>query len=195
MPVAQVLRLEDHRMIERIRILDSVCFPVKYSESYYFNIGSFQKGDPERNWTDLNNVAFFNELLVGSITSRMEPYVLEPPGGADGEIDYSNEEKLKELHSPVPNRFRVYIMTLCVLEPYRRMGLAKQLVQRVVDYVKNRVLEVEEVGLHVQMSNEAALQFYKKMGFDIRYTGKNYYTDIEPTVDAFYLSIKFDRKK
>lgn len=40
--------------------------------------------------------------------------------------------------------------------------------------------EVEEVYLHVQTSNEEALSFYKKFGFQIVETIKDYYKRIEP---------------
>lgn len=42
---------------------------------------------------------------------------------------------------------------------------------------------------HVQVSNEGALAFYKKFGFEVIETSENYYKRIEPA-DAFVLEKK-----
>jgi ribosomal protein S18 acetylase RimI-like enzyme len=170
----QLQTLDDPRVIERIRVLDKYCFPVKYSDDYYVNtVGRFVKHEPEKKWTPLNSVAFFADMLVGSITSRLEALMSEDDQGK----------------TPVPDKVRCYIMTLGVLAPYRRMGIARQLVQRVIDFVATLDPNVEEIGLHVQQGS-SALAFYTALGFEIRYEVKGYYTDIEPTLDAFYVCVK-----
>lgn len=175
MPSVDIQLLDDPRIIERIRILDKFCFPVKYSDDYYTNaVGKFVKGDAERNWTALNNVAYYQDMLVGSITTRLEALMKEEDQGK----------------TPVEgtDKCRAYIMTLGVLEPYRRMGIASKLVKTVIAFVES-LPNVEEIGLHVQQGSNA-LEFYKSLGFEIRYEVKGYYTDIEPTLDAFYVSKK-----
>ena len=174
--------LDDPRVVERIRVLDKYCFPVKYSDDYYSRtLGRFIKGDENVTWTPLNQVAFYQDMLVGSITTRIETQMDEADCGK----------------TPLPGRARAYIMTLGVLQPYRRMGIAKQLVQKVVEYLDSgdipEDLNVEEVGLHVQQGS-SALEFYKSIGFEVRYEVKDYYTNIEPTLDAYYVSKKKTKK-
>jgi ribosomal protein S18 acetylase RimI-like enzyme len=45
---------------------------------------------------------------------------------------------------------------------------------------------VRKVYLHVQVNNDAAVAFYKKHGFQVVQTDKDYYKDVEPR-DAFVL--------
>jgi ribosomal protein S18 acetylase RimI-like enzyme len=46
--------------------------------------------------------------------------------------------------------------------------------------------EVKKMRLHVQAGNDAALEFYKKHGFDVKEELKGYYTELDPS-DCFLL--------
>jgi hypothetical protein len=59
--------LDDARWLERVRLLDKHCFPVKYSDKYYNAL--MPTGTKLH---DLSHTAFFNGILVGSITCRLE---------------------------------------------------------------------------------------------------------------------------
>ena len=60
----------------------------------------------------------------------------------------------------------VYIMTITVLKPYRRYGIASQLlVKAIEDCAKNR--GIKTMTLHVQKGNDSAMEFYKKHGFEV----------------------------
>ena len=79
-----------------------------------------------------------------------------------------------------------YIMTITVLKPYRRYGVASKLLARAIeDCMVQR--EVSRMVLHVQSNNEQALNFYKKNGFIVEEHLLNYYTDLEPS-DCYFLS-------
>ncbi|ORZ14653.1 acyl-CoA N-acyltransferase [Absidia repens] len=80
----------------------------------------------------------------------------------------------------------VYIMTLGVLEPYRRLGLGDQLLEHILMEAGKEENAVNSVYLHVQINNDAAVAFYKKHGFEVVRTDKDYYKDVEPK-DAFVL--------
>lgn len=68
----------------------------------------------------------------------------------------------------------VYIMTITVLKPYRRYGIASKLLDKAVeDCAKER--NVKKMMLHVQENNQSALEFYKKHGFEVVERLDNYY--------------------
>lgn len=78
-----------------------------------------------------------------------------------------------------------YIMTVTVLKPYRRYGIASKLLNKAIeDCMVSR--DVARMVLHVQSNNEQALAFYKKNDFIVETHLQNYYTDLEPS-DCFYL--------
>jgi ribosomal protein S18 acetylase RimI-like enzyme len=79
---------------------------------------------------------------------------------------------------------RMYVMTLGVLEKYRRFGFATQL----LDWVIGQAVadNMSEISLHVQTNNEGALSFYKNRGFVIQHKDDDYYPQLDPS-SAYYL--------
>ncbi|KAM0024477.1 putative transferase transcription regulator GNAT family [Helianthus debilis subsp. tardiflorus] len=96
--------------------------------------------------------AYYSDICVGSIACRLEKK-------EDGAI-------------------RVYIMTLGVLAPYRGLGIGTKLLNHVIDLSSKE--NIGEIYLHVKTNNEDAINFYKKFGFEITETIKNYYARITP---------------
>ncbi|KAJ6856470.1 N-alpha-acetyltransferase 50-like [Populus alba x Populus x berolinensis] len=108
---------------------------------------------------DFTKLAYYSDICVGAIACRLE----KKEGGA----------------------VRVYIMTLGVLAPYRRLGIGTKLLNHVLDLCSKQ--NISEIYLHVQTNNEDALNFYKKFGFEIKDTIQNYYTNITPP-DCYLLT-------
>ena len=76
---------------------------------------------------------------------------------------------------------RLYIMIVGVLAAYRGLQVGTQMLEHVLDQASKYHHEVKSVYLHVQTSNDDAVNFYKKFGFEITETLPNYYTKVEPT--------------
>ena len=72
---------------------------------------------------------------------------------------------------------QLYIMTLGVLEPYRRCGVATQMLEYILNLVKDdkEFADLLTVVIHVQTNNDVALAMYKKHGFEITGHKENYY--------------------
>lgn len=115
---------------------------------------------------ELAKLAFFNDIVVGAVCCRTD---------------------LQE------GQRKLYIMTLGCLGPYRRCGVGKKLLDHVMKIAKDDG-QYDAIFLHVQISNDEALQFYNKFGFKIIDTKQEYYKRIEPA-DAYVLekSLKVDK--
>jgi len=114
------------------------------------------------NATVYTHLGYFSDIMVGAICSRVEPQ----EGSA----------------------FKVYIMTIGVLAPYRRIGIGRRLLQETLKACSEQP-DCEEVYLHVQVSNEEAIDFYRHFGFVIGETVKDYYQRLD-VCDAVILSKK-----
>merc|ERR1712130_126198 len=102
-------------------------------------------------------LAFLDDLIIGAVCARVEN---------------------------VDNVRRCYIMTLGCLQAYRRLGVGSKLLSHVLELAKKE--NVNNVTLHVQTSNQPAIDFYQRNGFKIMETKHGYYKKIDPA-DAFVL--------
>jgi ribosomal protein S18 acetylase RimI-like enzyme len=116
---------------------------------------------------ELCQLAYYNDVLVGAVCCRLE----------------KKDQNSKDL--------RLYIMTLGVLAPYRQLKIGTQLLNFVFQCAKQRP-DISEIYLHVQTNNDEAIAFYKKFGFEIKETIKNYYSKIEPP-DCYVLTKTVER--
>lgn len=129
-------------------------FPVQYQEKFYKEV-------VERKDEGLCKFAYFGGFVVGAACARVEALA----------TDNSKQ--------------RLYIMTLGVLAAYRGRTIGTQLIQSILDSYEERkdtdFKDVEEIALHVQISNEDAIDFYtKRFGFVKGEMVENYYRRIDP---------------
>ncbi|KAF0752034.1 hypothetical protein AaE_006182 [Aphanomyces astaci] len=134
---------------------------------------------------ELSKFGYVNGMIVSSICCRVEA----TPDGLD----------------------RVYIMTLGVLEPYRKLKLGESIHdRRHVPRFMGRLMRglhtggalldsvlahcerthMDHIYLHVQTSNADAIRFYTTHGFRITQTIYNYYRNISPP-DCYILARSF----
>ena len=120
--------------------------------------------DSHRPQTRYAKLAFYEDVIVGSVCCRVD-------------TDIGTGEK------------KLYIMTLGCLTPYRGMGLGTQMLNHILAEGK-KDKELKAIYLHVQVSNETAIGFYKKHGFSVKETKNDYYQKITPA-DAHILEYPF----
>jgi N-alpha-acetyltransferase 50 len=118
------LVMVDMENLGKLKLLNSVLFPIAYSDKFYRDCTSY----PE-----ITQLAYKGEELAGAIACRLE--------------DKGDHAKL-------------YIMTLGVLAPFRRQGIASKLLQRSLSVCMDEAY-VTDAYLHVQCGNDDVIQFYK----------------------------------
>jgi ribosomal protein S18 acetylase RimI-like enzyme len=109
-------------------------------------------------------LAYYGDPLVGAVCCREDP----PSKGQ--------------------TKKQLYIMTLGVLAPYRKLKVGKALLDYVLTEILPKNTQIGSVYLHVQVNNEAALAFYQSFGFEIVETHEGYYSRIDPS-DAYVLRL------
>ncbi|XP_055354199.1 N-alpha-acetyltransferase 50-like [Paramacrobiotus metropolitanus] len=168
--------------LKMVKRLNQVIFPVSYNDQFYNDL--LKAGD-------LAKIAFFNDLAVGAVCCRVD---ISPPPNTTAAPDAAaapNGTSSSSQNPPqpvvlAPGR-RLYIMTLGCLAPYRRQKIGTLLLQHVLAVCAREGFS--SVTLHVQINNDAALQFYKKFGFEVVGISEHYYKRIEPA-DAYLLEKK-----
>jgi len=81
-----------------------------------------------------------------------------------------------------------HVTSLAVLEPFRRRGLAVELMKQLHLHMQHCYPNVDSVGLHVRESNKAAVQLYKNFGYTAADIIPAYYQDGE---DAYFMKKEF----
>ncbi|EIM79178.1 N-acetyltransferase NAT13 [Stereum hirsutum FP-91666 SS1] len=146
-----------------VRKLNSVLFPIKYSEKFYQDILLPEAEDFCKlgaSSCSFGSTVYYNDIPVGTVCCRFET--------KDGEA-------------------QIYLMTMGVLAPYRSLGIGSQcleLIKNAASAYKNT--KIRRIYLHVQISNEGAKQFYQRHGFTELGVAENYYKKITPR-DAWIL--------
>ena len=113
--------------------------------------------------SELSRLAFYGDAAVGAVCCR---------------------EDLNEKNKP---NGKLYIMTLGVLSPYRRLGIGRQLLNYVLTELAPKRPGIHSIYLHVHIENLAAIEFYKMAGFEVTERLENYYSKLTPS-DCFILT-------
>ena len=77
-----------------------------------------------------------------------------------------------------------HVISIAVLPEHHRKGIGNQLIQEAARAMAN--YKAKECYLEVRESNLPAIQLYKKLGFEVARSIRNYYADGE---DAFVMSL------
>jgi ribosomal-protein-alanine N-acetyltransferase len=77
-----------------------------------------------------------------------------------------------------------HVISIAVLPEHHRKGIGNQLIQEATRAMAN--YKAKECYLEVRESNLPAIQLYKKLGFEVARSIRNYYADGE---DAFVMSL------
>jgi len=130
---------------------------------------------------------YFYECLLAELP---EAFIIAEIGGKRGkhvgyimcktEFGFSNFKKLGFVK-------KGHVVSIAVLDDYRKKGIGNALVEESVNGVKLR--KCDEFYLEVRCSNNEAVRLYEKLGFVIKQQLNAYYRDGE---DAYLMAIELD---
>ncbi|KAG8405693.1 hypothetical protein J3459_021559 [Metarhizium acridum] len=161
LPPEAVIRPITESDIAPLRRINSLLLQVSYSDTFY------QKAiDPSSSGPFSRVITWTHEgeepKIIGGIVSHVEP-----------DIDTSAAQ--------VPQN--LYIRSLCLLSPYRSLGLMNAALEHVIaTAISAPNLDVRTVTAHVWTENEEGLHWYDARGF----------TRLDPPVMGYYLKLRPD---
>lgn len=134
------------------------CLPENYSTLFFMNL--FKR------FPETFIVAEINREIVGYIMCRIET----------GIPSFKVLGIAKKGH----------VISIAVLPEHHRKGIGNQLIKKATRAMVN--YKAKECYLEVRESNLPAIQLYKKLGFEVVRSIRNYYADGE---NAFVMSLQF----
>lgn len=141
--------------LENVIRINRVCLPENYTTLFFMNI--------YKRFPEAFIVAEENNQIVGYIMCRIET----------GIPTFKILGISKKGH----------VISIAVLPNHHRKGIGYALIQKATQAMQN--YGAKECYLEVRESNMPAVELYKKLGFDIARTARNYYADGE---DAFVMA-------
>lgn len=139
--------------IDRVMYINRVSLPENYTKVFFI--------EHLRKWPKGFYVAEVDGVVIGYVMSRVEIG-----------WGYLKPGLVRKGH----------IVSLAVLENYRRKGIGTALMQAALKGLKE--YGAKEVYLEVRVSNTPAIRLYEKLGFTVKRTIPYYYLDGE---DAFLM--------
>ena len=186
-----LLKRLDETTVHDLRKLNAVLFPVKYAVR-------------RRAFHSLSLLSAMVQLFLLTLFSHhhsQESFYRDSAAAgtctalayARGEGDDEDENAFNELagaiavrlekHPKLPNKARMYIMTLGVYAPHRARGIGSRLLMNSLNEASEDE-NIVDAYLHVQTNNEEAIKFYcdpsGKFAFEKGEVIEKYYKRIEP---------------
>lgn len=136
--------------VPEVKKLCTEWFPIEYPDSWYQDITSSNKF--------FSLAAVYRIKIIGLVVAEIKAQCK------------CNREDQGLLSSHFAKNTKVaYILTLGVVQEYRRNGIATLLLNSLVDHLTNNpeVNDCKAIYLHVLTSNTTAIQFYERRNFSL----------------------------
>ena len=189
--------------IEETKNLHKEWFPINYSDNYfqtifteksgkYFSIGAFYTIFDEETKQK-------KEVIIGLALCEWingSNYFTKVFGKESALEIINNINYKEEVYSYLKcdDYHCIYIMTIGVLDEFRKMNIGSNIVQRIINIGLNDILCIG-VFLDVIYFNNSAIKFYKKNLFKKVMTNRNYYNIKGNRYDAYSFLRIFTRKE
>ena len=138
--------------------INRVCLPENYTDFFFIDLA--------KRYPETFIVADENGEVVGYIMCRIEV----------GLSNFGLGGLVKKGH----------VVSVAVLPEHRRRGVAEAIIKKTMENMQS-MCNVKQCYLEVRITNEPAINLYKKLGFEVTRTIHGYYADGE---DAYVMSKK-----
>jgi ribosomal protein S18 acetylase RimI-like enzyme len=170
-PSKIILRpIKNKHEMDEIRLLHKEWFPIDYSQDFFDLIsrGKTKSLVAEIKVTKANRVT--QNIIIGCILYSFR---------------HANSKYMSYSFSDYfTQKLSIYILTIGVINEFRKMGIATKLLNEVIRLnAENNLLKY--IYLHVISYNKTAQNFYKKNNFYLLKIKKNHYKIDEKAYDAF----------
>lgn len=142
--------------------INRVCLPENYTDFFFLDL--------HKRFPETFIVAEENGEIVGYIMCRIE----------FGLSDFGFSGLIKKGH----------IVSVAVMPQHRRKGIGKALITEALNGMRS--YGAKQCFLEVRVTNDPAINLYKKLGFKITRTIHGYYADGE---DAYVMSMEIAQKE
>ncbi|KAM0791583.1 hypothetical protein ACM66B_006027 [Microbotryomycetes sp. NB124-2] len=112
--------------IGTVKKLNNCLFPVAYTDKFYKDVL-----DPTVTPEDYSRLVYYQDIAVGNVICKLEPASQAPSQTLVDAVSTSSTANKSTL-TEASEKARLYVMTLGVLSPYRRQGLASKLIRHVI---------------------------------------------------------------
>lgn len=120
-------------------------------------------------------------IVVAGIQARVEPAALSLPLAASTPASSSSSSPAQKGKQKPPGEVQnLYILTLALLAPYRRLGIATTLLSVLLALALSHHPSVQSVYAHVWEANTDALEWYVRRGFAVESLVAAYYRRLKP---------------
>ena len=143
--------------LEQVTHINRVCLPENYTDYFFVDL--------HRRFPETFIVAEEDGQVVGYIMCRIEL----------GFSNFGFSGLTKKGH----------IVSIAVLPEHQRKGIGHALITKAMEGMK--LYKAKQCFLEVRVTNMQAINLYKKLGFQVTKTIRNYYADGE---DAYVMSVK-----
>lgn len=187
-------------------------FPIIYDRQFYDGIASGVIHGWVAVWRlrESSESSYFesDELVVGFVTTSQDCKIIKdndykhvvkgiPEQFLLQELrEKINDESFEACPSPFGEavyKYLVYILTMGVVEEFRFLGIAKQLLNTVIGYYQKFDPSVNAAFLHVVDYNTSAINLYKRLGFQEILHWNNFYKILDGFYGSYLFSYYFDR--
>ncbi|KAG6003325.1 hypothetical protein E4U21_002102 [Claviceps maximensis] len=170
LPPSADIRIPTAADIVPLRRINALLLPVSYPDSFY----AYAADNPLARVITWSHDGKEEPKVIGGIVCRVEDADARRRGHDDDDDDDTGAN---------PPSQNLYIRSLCLLSPYRNMGLARAALEHVLVMASaSQALRVANVTAHVWTENEDGLRWYDRQGFarDAAQPLRGYYLKLRP---------------